>query len=389
MKKILYIVTQPEFGGAQRYIFDLASNFKDTFDITVAAGSDFTPDSLLSRCESAGIKTYKFINLKREINLKTDFKAGREIFDYIIKEQPDIIHLNSSKAGVLGSIAVYFAKSKIKPSKIVYTVHGWAFLEPVSTKTKLLYLWAEKFSARFRDTLIVLSQKECDVTLNKRLSHPSKINIIPHGIDYGAMSFYIREKSRNLLGEKLGNIKFSDEDFIVGAVANFYPTKGIEFLARAAAQMPKIFNNRKIFFIIIGDGRERAKLELLIKKYRLQDNFYLAGAIPEAYKLFYAFDVFALPSVKEGFPYVILEAMAAGTPIIATGVGGIPEIINNNFSGILVPPQNPDALKNALMEFLSSSSKRKSCGEAAQKILRENYGIEKMLRTTSELYNKL
>lgn len=389
MKKILYIVTQPEFGGAQRYIFDLASNFKDAFDITVATGSDFTPDSLLKRCETAGIKTHKFDYLRREIDIKMDFKAGREIFNFIKKEQPDIIHLNSSKAGVLGSIAVYFAKSKIKPPKIVYTVHGWAFLEPVSIKTRLLYLWAERFSARFRGALIVLSQKECDITLKKLLSHPSKINIIPHGIDHNAMSFYIREKSRNLLGEKIGNIKFSDEDFIVGAVANFYPTKGIEFLVRAASQMPKIFNNKKLFFVVIGDGRERVKLESLIKKYDLRDNFFLAGAIPEAYKLLYAFDTFALPSVKEGFPYVILEAMAAGTPIVATSVGGIPEILNNNSSGILVPPQNPEALKNALMEFLSSGIKRKSCGETARKILRENYGIEKMLQTTSELYNKL
>ncbi|NQU83485.1 MAG: glycosyltransferase family 4 protein, partial [Parcubacteria group bacterium] len=110
---------------------------------------------------------------------------------------------------------------------------------------------------------------------------------------------------------------------------------------------------------------------------------------PEAYKLFWAFDIFALTSVKEGMPYVILEAMAAGLPIIATRVGGIPEIIDNDVSGILIQPQSPEAIKNSIINLLNSPSKRNALGEQARKKLIENYNINKMVEKTQHLYDTL
>lgn len=388
MKKILYIVTQPEFGGAQRYVFDLANNFKNDFEIIVATGSDPSPDNLLSRCNETNIETHKFKFLIRDINLRFDFKALIEILDYIKQEKPDIIHLNSAKAGVLGSLAAYFSHFWINQPKIIYTVHGWAFLEPISTIKKLIYLWAEKFSARFRDVLIVLSEKEKSITLEKRLSHPAKINLIPHGINYNAMSFFIREKSRNILSSKIESNTLASDDFVVGTIANLYPTKGISCLIEAAKLILKdrITQNKKIIFIVIGEGQERKNLESLIKSNGVENNFFLVGTISEAYKLFWAFDIFILPSVKEGMPYVILEAMSAGLPMVATRVGALPEMIENGISGTLIPPQNPEATKNAILELLNNPSKRSALGFQARKRLIENYDTNKMLQKTKNLY---
>ncbi|MEA3272176.1 MAG: glycosyltransferase family 4 protein [Patescibacteria group bacterium] len=372
MKKILYIVTQSEFGGAQRYVFDLVNNFKNDFEIIVASENNPLSGNLLSRCSEIGIETHRFKFLAREINLGNDFKAMLEISDYIKQEKPDIVHLNSAKAGVLGTLAAQFL-GKEKP-KIIYTVHGWAFLEPISKIKRLIYLWAEKFTGRFRDALIVLSEKEKSITLEKRLSHPSKISVIPHGIDYSTVSFYIKEKARNTLNLKPDN-------FVVGTVANLYPTKGLEYLIEAA----KTLDN--VVFVVIGEGQERKKLESLIKSYNLENRFFLVGAIPEAYKLFWAFDIFVLPSVKEGMPYVILEAMAAGRPIVATQVGAIPKMLQNGISGTLIQPQNPIAIKNAILELLQNPSKRNTLGFQAQKRLIENYSTRKMLEKTGYLYN--
>lgn len=388
MKKVLYIVTQPEFGGAQRYVFELANNFKENLKIIVATGNDLSPNSLLERCEKENIETYKFKHLFREINILEDLKALKEILEYIKKEKPDIVHLNSTKAGILGTLACYLSHFWIKQPKTIYTVHGWAFLEPISNSKRLFYLWAEKISAKFRDCLIVLSEKEKDITLEKRLSHPSKINVIPHGIDYNSMSFFIKEKARNILSE---HIKFNleDGDLIIGTVANLYPTKGLEFLIKAAKDIPKNYNNRRIIFIVIGEGSERKRLETLIKHYGLENSFFLAGSIPEAYKIFWALDIFVLPSVKEGLPYVILESMFAGLPIVATRVGGIPEVLEHGVSGILIQSQNPDTLKNAILELVANPKKRQLLGEQAKEKAILNYTLDKCLFQTINLYKKL
>lgn len=385
MKKILYIVTQSEFGGAQRHVFDLANNFRNEFNIIVVAGNDPAPDNLLTRCNEVGLKTHKFNFLKREIDLHNDFRALVEILKFIKIERPDVIHLNSAKAGILGSFAGWLSRFWIEKPKIIYTVHGWTFLEPISRAKRLLYLWAEKISARFRDSLIVLSEKEKKITLLKRLSHPSKITVIPHGIDYEKMSFFLKEKARNILNAKIpqGELKF--DDFVVGTVANLYQTKGIQYLIEAAKST--ISNHQTtIKFIVIGEGKERKELEALIKKYNLENNLFLIGAAPEAYKLFWAFDVFLLPSVKEGMPYAILEAMAAGLPIIATRVGALSEMIEDGISGILIEPQNSEAIKNAITDLSKNPEKRKTLGLQARKRLIENYNINKMFEKTKNLY---
>lgn len=390
MKKLIYIITQSEFGGAQRYVFDLASNLKEKYKIMVASGLNRQTDNLLSKCDEIGVRTHEFAHLTREINLRKDYLALKELISFLKREKPDIMHLNSAKAGCLGALASWICNVQTGwKIKTIYTAHGWVFLEPLRPSKRLVYLWVEKIAGIFRDATIVLSQKECKAALKKRLSKPSKLFVVPNGINHEAMSFFIETKSLNILSS-LTKLNLTSEDLIIGAIANLYPTKGIEFLISAARRIinskQSATDNRRVIFIVIGEGEERKKLKELINENHLENNFFLVGAIPSAYKLLLAFDIVVMPSVKEGMPYALLEAMSAERAIIATNVGAIPEMIKNGDSGIIIEPKNSEALLKAILDLRDNSLKRKTLGQGAIKKLKETYGLQKMIDETEKVY---
>ena len=149
--------------------------------------------------------------------------------------------------------------------------------------------------------------------------------------------------------ERLGaGFKINDSLMIIGAIANFYPTKGLTYLIEAANILKDKLPDSK--FIIIGDGQERQKLEEQIQKNGLQEKVLLTGTVPDAHLYLKAFDIFVVPSVKEGLPYVLLKAMATGIPIVATKVGGIPEVLDNHY---LVEPKNAKSLAQKIAETLT------------------------------------
>lgn len=373
-QKILYIITQAEFGGAQRYVYDLATNLGDDFDVAVAIGEIKGSDELARRLAAKNIRVIRLKHLVREISIWQDLSAICEIEKIIKKEKPEIVHLNSTKAGFVGSLAAWLAGKKFK---LVYTIHGWIFLEPLSPARKRLYLALEKISARICDALIVLSQSELRAGLDKYICPPKKINLVPHGLT--PPDFLPREIAR----EKL-NIR--PDEFCIGTIANFYPTKGLPYLIEAAAKLKN--KNHSAKFLIMGDGIERAYLEALMTKYDLADNVILAGQITDAAAYLKAFDIFALPSLKEGLPYAILEAMNAGLAIVATSVGGIPEMIGNGRDGLLVPPKNSDELAGAIEKLIDSPEWRASLGKNAVETVKNKFNLAAMLEGTKKTYQK-
>lgn len=372
-QKILYLITQSEWGGAQRYIYDLATNLKNDFDVVVAFGEK---KELFDRLEKEKIRTIPLSYLKREISFIDDFLAFKELLKIISQEKPDIIHLNSSKAGILGSLTAKLLGVK----KIIYTAHGWVFNEPLPWRLKSFYFWAEKISASWKDKIICVSEYDRRIAIEKNFCHPEKLIFIHNGIDLNKINFLSREEAKNHL---LSNIyQPSNNTKIIGTIANLYKTKGVEYLIEAA----KIINNSDFIFIVIGEGDERKKLEKLIKNYGLEKNFFLVGNIPDAHKYFKAVDLFVLPSVKEGFPYTILEAMAAQVPIIATKVGGIPEMIENNKTGILVKAKDSQGLAEKIIAFFKNKIPDQNYSLKAYEKLRGKFALEKMIKETEEAY---
>jgi len=379
--KILYVITQGDFGGAQKYVFDLACAAKSKGDEPVVAIGRSKEKTLSQKLGEQGIAVKQLQYLVREISPVNDLKAISEFKNLYKELQPDIIHLNSSKAGIVGALA--FHSVGLKKSRLVYTAHGWVFNEPMNFAKKCLYIYLEKFTARYKDKIICVSDYDKAVGQKYRIAPVSKLVSIHNGLEDIADQF---QPKAGAVSELFGD--FLPTGKIVGTVANFYATKGLEYLIDAA----DILINREkqnLIFAIIGDGELRLRLEAKIAGYNLKNKVLLLGKIDNARKLLKAFDIIAMSSVKEGFPYSILEAMASGMPIVSTSVGGIPEAIVDKVNGLLVEPKNPGALAEAIKYLLDNPQAAEKMAEQGRKDVAEKFSKEKMISETWSVYDEL
>ncbi len=337
---ILYLITQSELGGAQLYVYNLAKYLQSDFDIQVGSGGQAN-DWLPRQLKNIGVKWLPIKHLKRPLSPLSDLKSYWEIKKLINKTKPDIIHLNSSKISILGSLA---AK---KDSKIVYTAHGWVFNEPLPALLKNFYLAIEKITARRKDKIICVSEFDRQTALKANFN-PAKLTTITNGIDTSLTVQSPPDKKQELLAK----LKLPASSKLIGTIANLYPTKNITRLIQAAALLKASYPH--LVFVIIGSGPEQDKLTRLINQYHLSRTVILMGHVKQADYYLPGFDLFVLPSLKEGLPYSLLEAMRVGLPIVASRVGGMPEILSSYPASHyqLINPTQPDQIAQAIAALL-------------------------------------
>lgn len=342
---ICLLVTQSEWGGAQRYVFDLAAAIAGEHVFTIAAGPDGANDELFRRAQAAGFLTKRINHLRRAISPLHDIAALFEIAHVVESGRYDILHTNSSKADVLGALAARLVRPR---PKVVATIHGWVFLEPLGAVRRAMYIIVLRLAARLRDATILLGKREQCAAIHYRIGAPERLTIIPLGIE--PVTPLPREEARNRL-EVPGGAP------VVGAIANLYRTKGLDVLIAAAPSVLSRVPNAR--FVIIGEGPERAALTAAIAAAGLADRVHLLGTVPDAARCLSAFDVLALPSRKEGLPYALLEGVAHGLPIVATAVGDIPDAAQHKKNIVLIPSEDAHALADALTAALCAMSARK------------------------------
>jgi glycosyltransferase involved in cell wall biosynthesis len=403
MKKILYLITQSELGGAQRYILDLARALKGEYEITVAFGAPspwnlnhketkgkpFEQGELATRLAEENIPFHILPHVVRTISPLADIRAIFEIAKLIKKIRPDIVHLNSSKISILGSLACFFIKLSAKSYqlKAIYTVHGWVFNEPQARWKNALYKFCEKFTARFKDKIVCIDKLDYGIALEDLKLPDNKLSIIYHGLDLNRYNFRPREEARKALAASLPAASLPADSIIIGSIGNLYATKGFEYFIEA---MEKVVSGSSlpIKAVIIGEGPEREELQKLIsKKETLKGKIFLSGGITNAAELLPAFDYYLNTSVKEGFPYSILEAMAAGLPIVASEVGGIPDMITDRENGLLVAPKNSEAIATRLLNLMSDEDLRQALIEQAIYDARNRFTLGYMIEETKKLYS--
>lgn len=380
-KKILYLVTQSEIGGAQKYIYDLVRNLNQDFEIAVAYGEQGGQGELEQWLKNTQATTYSLPSLKRSISPLSDFSARNEIYDLLVRIKPDIIHLNSSKISILGSMAAKKYRRKVNPkAKVVYTVHGWVMREPLPVWVKKFYNWAERRYVSYKDKLILISQAELDWTVKHEIAPADKCQLIRHGID--PVNFIKRREARDFFRTDL-ECAIEKDDIVVYSIGNLYKTKGHKYLVEAA----KYLKNQgiKLRYIIIGEGQLRNKLIHQINDLNLHRRFFLPGRLDGARYLKGA-DIYVCSSVKEGLSYTVMEAMQAGLPIIATEVGGNAELIQNEMSGLVVEPQNPEAIALAISKLLLDPALKTRLSQTAQRRAQTMFTMERMVKETKELY---
>lgn len=394
-EKILYVITKSVWGGAQKYVFDLATNLpKDRFETAVVMGGNGV---LSEKLEQAGIRAITLPILQERggffevvfsfINIRALFALIR-IFR---RERPDIIHLNSSKIGGLGGIAAFIFKLLnffiFKPV-VAFTVHGWPFKEARPWWQKIALWFLSWLSSLFHDKIILINTS--DIHTAQRFIPKRKLALIHNGI--APINFVPRKEARAFFAKKIGR-PIADDTILIGTNAELTPNKGLEYLFLALLKLSKSnFNNNyrsptSIISMIIGDGNERLPLERRIASLGLRTITFLTGFIPDVARYLRGLDLFVLPSLKEGLPYTIMEAMAAGLAIAATNVGGIPDLISNGQEGLLVPPRNPEALGAALKKLIENEPQRNILGVRAREKVEKYFLLETMLAKTIKIYS--
>lgn len=383
-KKILYLITQTKWGGAQKYVLELAEYFAKNNEVHIAYGEvSKINQQFLDICHKLNIKTIPIKYLIRNIDLSNEFLATKEITKALHKHNYNIIHLNSSKGGAVGSLASMFYN--FNPlnvrSKVIYTAHGYVFNEPLNKFVRKAYVLAETFAAGLQTRIIAVSAYDKQSAIANKICAPQKITVIHNGVNEGTYNFLSKEKAQV-------SLKLDPRYKYFGTLASFYKAKGYNYLLEAIkmikAESPSFLE--KYRFVFIGEGPELADSKKYINENNLSTYVKITRPSDEDWKFMKAFDFFVLPSVKEGLPYAILEAGLAKVPVISTEVGGIPEIITDKENGYLVPPANPLSLKNTIVELSNNPTLAQSLAEKNYTNIKENFSLNKTIEETEKLY---
>lgn len=364
--KVLFLITKATFGGAQRYVYDLATNLPHSeYEAGVAYG---VPGRLIELLETHGIPVLEVPSLQRNISLISDAKSFSEIKNAIRAATPDILHVNSSKAAALGALAGRVLGVK----KIVFTAHGWPFKESRDIFSQAFLYMVCWITGILSTHVIVVSRT--DEAIGMRMPWVrKKIHYIPLGRENINLA-PPQEAYKEMFGQ-LAAPSLTPHTIRLVSIAELTKNKGLRYGIEAVAEL--VGRGIDCIYVIASDGEDRAQLVTHARSLGVEDRVFFPGFIPDAARYLSGFDVYVLPSIKEGMPYVLIEASLAGLPIVATSV------IDQEFANLLgrttlVPPRNSLALADAI-EGLSSRSRTAVSIE-------NRFPLQDMITATLDLY---
>jgi len=386
-KKILYVITKSVWGGAGKYVYDLAVNLpKEKFEVFVAAGGK---NELAQKLIAMEIPYFEIKNFQRDISIFKEILACFEIILLLLKIRPDIVHVNSAKAGGIVGIAALdyrFLTFNLK-LKTIFTPHGWAFHETRPAWQIILIKILSRVTAFYYSKIICVSEFDRLSAIKNHIAPIRKLVTIHNGIKTEDYKFLLKETARDKIFQMIQLVRPHNlyHQMIIGAIGEFTKNKGQKHLIEAVKLL--ISRHPSLVAIIIGWGEEISNLKSQILNLKLENNVFLIENLPNAASYLKAFDIFVLPSLKEGLPYALLEAGLAELPVVSARVGGITEIIGHD-EGILIEPADSDALAEKIEELTENPEKRKMLGiNLWHKIVGE-FSLERMLNATLAAYEE-
>jgi glycosyltransferase involved in cell wall biosynthesis len=354
--RVLIVITLAEVGGAGTYVAALLPALVERFEVAVAAHGD---GPLKGAVEASGARFIALRHVRRPINPVRDAAGLVELVRLCRRERPDIIHVNSSKAGILGRIAGFLARVPIR----IFTVHGWSFSAP--GPTSVAYRVVERLIRPITTLVICVSEYDRRVGAAARACSSRSSIVIHNGIN-------VRNASR---------ADSAATTPLVIAVGRLSPQKNPAALVRSLAQVQSQFRA-----VIVGDGPDHEAVRLEIDRLGLADKVMLVGERADVSEFLRGADVFASSSRYEGLPIAVLEAMAAGLPVVAFAVGGVPELVVDETTGLLVPAGDEASLGAALERLLADASLRRRLGESGRARAERLFGLDAFRRAHVEAY---
>lgn len=360
-KRIMHVVQS--HGGVERYLSMLLKNMdKFKYEQILVASYDYHKENF-----NGLVDVFEQIDMIRDISISKDVKAVISLRKLLNKYNPDIVYLHSSKAGAIGRIADFGIKNKL-----LYNPHGWAFNMNCSKKKKTIYRLFEKLLAPITDKIIAISDFEKQSAIKNGICRQDKIKVIFNGID---IMEYERCKSNLKVTRK--SLGIPECAYVIGMVGRLSKQKAPDTFIRAAALIKEYIP--EAFFIIVGDGEDKEDIKKLIEQKKMSNCTYITGWVRNPMEYIKLFDQAMLLSRWEGFGLVLTEYMISEKPVIATRVDAIPNIIDNDKNGILVPVDDEVSVKEAVLSIYGNSNyKDKLIANAKKKVINK-YDIRRVI----------
>jgi L-malate glycosyltransferase len=363
--RILHIIVGLGFGGAERLVVSAATRLPPSeFESVICCLAERGP--LADEAEGAGIRVESigaFPGLSHPIALLRLFRLIKAL-------RPDVVHTHLQAANLYGRFAAWLAGVPI----IVASEHN------VYTSKAPRYVAVERLLARRTGALIAVSEQVRRFLSGQLRIEPSAIRLIRNGVAR-------RTPSGDRVADLGRRLSVPDDAALLGVVASLTPKKGHEHLLRAMALL--LDRGVPCALVLAGDGPERPRLESLTNTLRLSPAVHFLGATRHVEDVLALIDVFVLPSLVEGLPLALLEAMQAGIPVVATSVGGVPEVVTAGVNGVLVPAGSAEALADAIGPLIGSAALRKEYGDRARATVEQRFTEQHYVDALAALYREL
>ena len=378
METVCHVITKLELGGAQEVALYAVSHLDRTrFRSVLVAG----PGGLLT--EEArrlpGVQTIILPSLGRRIHAMSDLLALIGLYGLFRSLRPAIVHTHSSKAGVLGRWAAWLARVPV----IIHTVHGFGITPTQPAWIRSFFILLERMTGWITTQWIMVAR--ADVERGRQWGlFDANVSVVRPGIDPCPFFRPIDSTTRDALRREFGA---GPGEYLVGTVACLKPQKAPEDFVRVAKTVCEI--SPQVRFVLIGDGELRPHIESLIERYGLRGLVCLAGWRRDIDRVMHSFDALLLTSRWEGLPRVMLEASAAGLPIVATKVGGVEEAVTDKRRVRLCEAGDIAGLARAVVDLHREQGASKSHGAIIQRALPKEFHIEEMVKEYQSLYDRL
>ena len=364
--KVLRIIARLNVGGPARHVTlvnaGLDARRHDT--LLVFGTVDSGEASLENAAHEAGIRTIKLQSLGRRVTLFADLRAFAEVTRLVFSEAPDVVHTHTAKAGTLGRIAAWLFNLTRRRSQrclVVHTYHGHVFEGYFGAATSRAIRTIERCLAGITHRIVTISPAQRhDMVERYRVAPVDRTTMISLGLDLEPLLTLAPEAPD--LREQLG---LGTGELVVGFLGRIVPIKDLATLIHAFAMALERIPNMRL--LVAGDGPERPLLMQLVERLGIDRRVTFLGWVDDLPRFYATLDVFALSSINEGTPVAIIEAMAAGRPVVASAVGGVVDVVEQDVTGVLVPLRDPAALGNALVALLSAPDERRRMGEEGRR----------------------
>jgi len=374
--RLARIITRLNVGGPATHVVQLASRLASSEFETLLITGRVGPGegSMAYLAERAAVSPLVIPELRPVLGWQ-DGIALAKLTIAIRRWRPDIVHTHTAKAGTLGRVAARLAGVPI----VLHTFHGHVLRGYFSRPAEDLFRTVERGMALLSDRIITLSPALRADLVEMRIAPSEKIEVIPLGMDLS--KFASQERFSGYLRTALG---IGNANPMIGTVGRMVAIKNQALFLQAARRV--VDSGFAANFVLVGDGELRESLQTQARALGLADKVFFLGWREEMVRLYGGLDLFVLTSNNEGTPLSLIEAMATGLPVVATAVGGVPDIIVDRENGFLVRPGDVTALAEAWIHVLNDPAGSREMGERARRDAVREFSLERMLKTTSDLY---